>query len=543
MNVLGQADEIRETVCTFVQSRGMVLAPARQLNRGTGASESLPSIPHSIHTADKGVMRMVTTVPTASLGHGASSSPSSPRDQRRVIAATVVGTTIEWYDFFIYANAAALVFKELFFGPAANGDPVLGQVFSFLTVGISFLFRPLGAVLVGHFGDKLGRKAMLVITLVLMGAATALIGILPTYRDAGMLAPILLITLRVLQGISAGGEWGGAVLMAVEHAPVDKRGRFGMYPQLGVPLGMLLATGTLALMSGFIAPGDAFTEWGWRVPFLLSIVLVIVGFVVRRAVEESPVFQEIAEKGKDAQMPIVALMKRHWKLVILLALIFAGNNAVGYMLTGGYILSYSTNADIWGELAMNRTTVLNCVTVGAVVWGVATLVSGYMSDWIGRKSTYVIGFLCQVLGVFPLFFLVDHGIASGEVIWVLLALGQLAVGLGLTYGPQSAWYAETFPASVRTSGVSISYALGAIVGGAFAPTIATALQSQFHSSMAVGFYLLVMSVVGLAATLVLKDRQGIPLGVEFEESGEYHLFDPRLRDLEAQRRELGHSVP
>ncbi|SJM60140.1 MFS transporter [Gulosibacter sp. 10] len=445
--------------------------------------------------------------------------------RRRVAGATIVGTTVEWYDFFIYANAAALVFNELFFSQVGG---TFGQILSFLTVGISFLFRPLGAALVGHFGDRVGRKAMLVITLVLMGVATTLIGVLPTYDTIGVAAPILLIILRILQGISAGGEWGGAVLMAVEYAPVNQRGRFGMFPQLGVPLGMLLATGVLALMSGVITPGDAFMEWGWRVPFVFSIVLVVVGFIVRQAVDESPVFKEIAASGKQTKMPMVELFKKHWKLVILLALVFAGNNASGYMITGGFILNYSTQNPLGPGL--DQTAVLNGVTLAALAWLVFTFISGYMADRIGRKNTYVIGWLIMILLAFPLFWLVD----TGSIAMLYLAMCSFAVGLGLTYGPQAAWYAETFPASVRTSGVSISYAIGAILGGAFAPTIAAALVDGFSTTLAVSQYLLIMIVVALAATLVLRDRRGIPLDIGFEESGKYELFDPDRRPTETR---------
>ncbi|WP_035732371.1 MFS transporter [Gulosibacter molinativorax] len=445
--------------------------------------------------------------------------------RRRVAAATIVGTTVEWYDFFIYANAAGLVFSQLFFEPVGG---TLGQIITFLTVGISFLFRPLGAALVGHYGDKLGRKLMLVITLVLMGVATTLIGVLPTYDQVGIWAPIMLIVLRILQGVSAGGEWGGAVLMAVEYAPVNQRGRYGMYPQLGVPLGMLLATAVLALMSGVISPGEAFNEWGWRVPFLLSIVLVAVGFIVRQSVDESPVFQEIAASGKQTKMPMVELFKKHWKLVLLLALVFAGNNASGYMITGGFILNYST--DPAGLLAMDRTAVLNSVTIAAVVWLAFTFLSGYMADWIGRKNTYVIGWMWLILFVFPLFWFVN----TGSILWLTVGMCLFAVGLGLTYGPQAAWYAETFPASVRTSGVSISYAIGAIIGGAFAPTIATALVGQFGTTLAVSMYLLIMVVLALSATLVLRDRRGIPLDIKFEETGNYELFDPDRRPTETR---------
>ncbi|KJL35527.1 MAG: MFS transporter [Microbacterium sp.] len=431
---------------------------------------------------------------------------ASAVDRRRVVFATVVGTTVEWYDFFIYASAAGLVFGELFFKPAGAG---VATILSFLTVGISFLFRPLGAFLAGHFGDRIGRRRVLVLTLILMGAATALIGLLPTYSAIGIGAPLILILLRVLQGISAGGEWGGAVLMAVEHAPRTKRGLFGASPQIGVPIGLLLASGVMALMA-LIARGDAFLAWGWRVPFLLSIVLIFIGYWVRRRVEESPVFVEIAERKEQTRMPIVQLFRRHALLVIIAALVFAGNNAVGYMTTGGYIQNYAT--DPKGPIALDREPVLWAVAGSAVTWLIATWVAGWLSDRIGRRTTYIIGWVAQLVGVFTLFPLVN----SGSVGALFLGLAILTIGLGFTYGPQAALYSELFPASIRFSGVSISYALGAILGGAFAPTIATALVQATGSTLSVTVYLAGMTVIGLIATLLLRDRSGIPLGPEHE---------------------------
>ena len=375
---------------------------------------------------------------------------------------------------------------------------------------MSFLFRPLGAFLAGHFGDKYGRKVVLMWTLILMGASTALIGLLPTYETIGIAAPILLVLLRILQGISAGGEWGGAVLMAVEHAPRSRRGVFGASPQIGVPLGLLLASGVMALMT-IIAPGDAFLEWGWRVPFLLSIVLILVGYYVRRKVEESPVFTELAERKEKARMPIVQLFKKHTLLVVIAALVFAGNNAVGYMTTGGFIQGYATNPD--GPLALERGPVLWAVTGSAVIWLLSTLLAGWVSDRIGRRTTYIIGWILQLVGVFTLFPLVN----SGNIGLLFVGLAILTIGLGFTYGPQAALYTELFPASIRFSGVSISYAIGAIVGGAFAPTIATALVQATGSTLSVTWYLAGMTVIGLIATLLLRDRSGIPLGPDHED--------------------------
>lgn len=427
-------------------------------------------------------------------------------DRRRVVFATVVGTTVEWYDFFIYAQGAALVFAVLFFEPAGPG---MAQILSFFTVGISFLFRPLGAFLAGHFGDKYGRRIVLMWTLILMGAATTLVGLLPTYATIGAAAPILLICLRVLQGISAGGEWGGAVLMAVEHAPKSKRGLYGCSPQIGVPLGMLLASGVMALVA---LPGqEFFLSWGWRIPFLFSFVLILIGFYIRRKVEESPVFTEIAERAEATKNPVGKLFRLYTPLVILAALIFAGNNAVGYMSTGGYIQRYATDPE--GPIGMEPAPVLLAVTGSAATWLIFTWIGGWICDKIGRRTTYIIGWISLLIGIAALFPLVN----TGSIGLLFMGLAILTVGLGLTYGPQAALYSELFPASVRFSGVSISYAIGAIIGGAFAPMIATMLVQATGTTVSVQIYLSTLVVLGLIATLLVKDRMGIPLGPDSEE--------------------------
>ncbi|WIV44748.1 MFS transporter [Glutamicibacter nicotianae] len=443
--------------------------------------------------------------------------------QRRVAFATVIGTTVEWYDFFIYATAAGLVFSQLFFEPAGQDIALL---ISFASVGLSFLFRPLGAFLAGHFGDKIGRRAMLVLTLALMGASTTLIGVLPTFETAGLWAPVLLLLLRILQGISAGGEWGGAVLMAVEHAPVDGRGRAGSYPQVGVPLGMLLASGTMALMTGVISPGEQFLEWGWRIPFLVSIVLIAVGYFVRRSVDESPVFEEINEQKAQTAVPILVLFKKHWPLVIIAALVFAGNNAAGYMTTGGFFQAYTTDPE--GPVGLERTDVLIAVAFGATVWLVVTLVAGFLADKIGRKRTYQLGFIILAASLFPVFALVN----SGSLALLYVAFGLFSIGLGLTYGPQAALYSELFPASVRFSGVSISYAIGAIVGGAFAPTIAQALVQATGGTTAVAVYLLIVVAISFTAVSMIRDRSGIDLSFRNQAEQEVGalVFDKRRAD-------------
>ncbi|MDK8478509.1 MFS transporter [Corynebacterium pseudodiphtheriticum] len=430
------------------------------------------------------------------------------KERRRVVAATTIGTAIEWYDYFLYAAVAGLVFNQLMFGPLEGG---LATIISFASVGLSFLFRPLGAFLAGHFGDKIGRRTVLMVTLFAMGGATTLIGLLPTYDTWGIWAPILLITLRIIQGISAGGEWGSAVLLAVEHAPNNKRGLYGAGPQVGVPIGLLMSSGVLSIMNT-IAPGDAFLEWGWRIPFLFSIVLVIVGYVIRMGVDESPVFQEISErKDAEASNPIGILFKRYLPLVLTAALVFAGNGTVGYMTTGGYIQNYTTNPD--GPIGLERGDVLNAVTLSAVTWMLSTLFAGWVSDHIGRRMTYLIGFILQGIGAAALFPLVN----TGSLGMLYLALIGLTVGLGLTYGPQSALYAELFPASIRASGVSITYAIGSVLGGAFAPMIAAALLEATGTTFAISGYLVSACIVGFICVFLLRERKGIPLGPEHEQ--------------------------
>ncbi|MEX5257085.1 MFS transporter [Kocuria arenosa] len=443
---------------------------------------------------------------------------SARANQRRVAAATLIGTTVEWYDFFIYATMAGLVFSQLFFEPAGESA---GLLLSFASVGISFLFRPLGAFLAGHYGDKLGRRVILMTTLIMMGGATTLIGLLPTYQSAGVIAPVLLVLLRIIQGISAGGEWGGAALMAVEHAPAERRGLAGSMPQLGVPLGLLLATAVTALMTGVISPGDQFLEWGWRVPFIASVVLIAIGYFVRIAVDESPVFQEIAEKKEQASVPIVELFRKYWHLVALAALIFVGNNAVGYMSTGGFIPAYATS----DAVGLSRTDVLVAMTFAATVWLISTLAAGIISDYIGRKLTYQIGYAWLILTIWPLFLLID----SGSLVKLYVGLGLICIGTGLTYGPQASLYSELFPASIRFSGVSISYAIGAILGGAFAPMIAQALLDATGGTPAIAVYLIGMCAVALIAVSLVRDRSRIDLSINNQAEQEIGstVFDKR----------------
>lgn len=432
--------------------------------------------------------------------HSKTRGSTSIPDQRRILGATLVGTTIEWYDFFIYAQAAGLIFANQFFQPLGK-DGSLAQIVSWATLGVSFLFRPLGAALAGHLGDRYGRKIVLAGTLILMGLATTAIGFLPTYATIGAAAPILLILLRIIQGFSAGGEWGGAALLAVEHAPAQKRGLFGAYPQIGVPLGLVTATVVMLLLSAILGP-DAYKEWAWRVPFLLSFILVGVGLVVRARVAESPVFAEIRERAAESSAPLGVLLREHRSVVVRAALIFAGNNAAGYMLIA-FMGSYASKT-----LKLPQTQVLLAVTLGAVVWTGTTLWAGYISDRIGRIRTFIIGYALLFALAWPAWLLIDQA----DIVLFGLAIIIFTLGLGLSYGPQPALYAEMFPRSVRYSGLSVSYALGSILGGAFAPMIAQLLLEKWHTTGAIAVYLMLLSAISIAALLrTPKHIQGAAL--------------------------------
>ncbi len=428
------------------------------------------------------------------------------REEKKVLAGTLVGTTIEWYDFFIYAQAAGFVLAMLYFEPLGEENAALAQIVAWASVGISFLFRPLGAVLAGWMGDRYGRKAVLVMTLMGMGGATVLIGLLPTHATWGVAAPILLILLRVLQGLSAGGEWGGAALLAVEHAPRHKRGLFGAYPQIGVPIGMLLATGFMFALNA-VTTEEQFISWGWRVPFLFSFVLILVGFFIRMKVDESPVFLEMKERKKESSAPLKELLTTHKKFTFLAALIFAANNAAGYLVIA-FFAAYGVNT-----LGMERNDTLIASLIGGVGWLIFTLYGGWISDRIGRVKTFQIGYGIIIVWSIPMWFLLD----TASLPLFALAIFILTMGLGPSYGPQSALYAEMFPVSIRFSGVSIGYALGSIIGGAFAATIAQSILNATGQSWLIGLYISVLAIISfLAVSVVPKKLQGINLNDDSE---------------------------
>ena len=426
---------------------------------------------------------------------------TSTAEYRRVSIATMFGTTIEWHDYFIYALIASIVFGKLFF----SGLGEWNQLAALATVGVAFFFRPLGAVAMGPLGDKLGRRFVLVFTMVGMGAATALIGLLPTTQQIGVGAPILLILLRCLQGFAAGGQWGGAAMLAVEHAPHGKRGWMGAYPQMGVPGGMVLASAVLLILTNVMSPA-AFLDWGWRLPFLFSIILIFAGNWVRNNVEDSPVFLELKEAKKNATSPLKELMKTDGKRVLIGALTFMGTQALGYMLVGGFILGYANKVG-----GFSVPSILLWTMVASALWIVVTFAAAAWSDRKGRTFVYKVGYIAMALMCFPIFWLVKEGVEQKNLTLVGLALVLIAIPEGLTYGPQSAMFAELFPVRVRLSGVSIAYALGAVLGGAFAPTIAEYLQKTYGTVVAVAPYLTIVALISLTAVFFVKDKSQEPL--------------------------------
>ncbi|WGH82767.1 MFS transporter [Auritidibacter ignavus] len=441
------------------------------------------------------------------------------REEKKVLAGTLVGTTIEWYDFFIYAQAAGFVLAALYFQPLGEENATMAQIVAWASVGISFLFRPLGAILAGWMGDKFGRKIVLVLTLIGMGGATVLIGLLPTYATWGLAAPILLTVLRVLQGLSAGGEWGGAALLSVEHAPRHKRGLFGMYPQIGVPLGMLLAT-TFMFGLNVLVTEEQFLEWGWRIPFLFSFVLIIVGYLIRLKVEESPIFTEMKQRKKESSAPLRELVTTHKKYTFLAALIFVANNAAGYLVIA-FFASYGAS-----ELGMTRADTLIASLVGGVGWLVFTIFGGWVSDRIGRVRTFQIGYAIVIVWAVPMWFVLD----TASLPLFALAIFILTIGLGPSYGPQPALYAEMFPASIRFSGVSIGYALGSIIGGAFAATISQTILDATGQPWLIGVYIGALAVISfVAVSMVPKNLQGVDL---HDDSQRSEVSRPRVGVME-----------
>ena len=408
---------------------------------------------------------------------------------KKVAAASFIGTTIEWYDFFLYGTAAALVFGELFF---PESEPLVGTLLAFGTYAVGFAARPIGGIVFGHFGDRIGRKSMLVLSLLIMGVATFLIGVLPTFASIGVVAPILLVVLRFAQGIGVGGEWGGAVLMSVEHAPKEKRGFFGSWPQMGVPAGLLLSTGVFALVQG-ITSEAAFMAWGWRVPFLVSAILVGVGLFIRLKIMESPAFERVKETNTEADKPIVDVVRKYPREVITAMGMRVAENGCFYILTV-FVLAYGEE-----ELGLAKGTMLTGVIIAAAIGLVTVPVWGALSDRVGRKPLYLAGAVITMLWAFPLFGLLQT--ESPVLIWLSIVIG-VNLGHDLMYGPQAAYFSELFGTRVRYSGASLGYQLASVFAGGFAPLIATALlAANGGDPMYVALYMTGLGLITVVATL------------------------------------------
>ncbi len=405
----------------------------------------------------------------------------SPSSIRKVILASLIGTSLEWYDFFIYGIAAALVFNKVFF---PDFDPLVGTLLSFATFAVGFVARPLGGVVFGHYGDKIGRKNVLVATLLLMGIATMLVGALPTHAAIGIWAPVLLVLLRFLQGLGLGGEWGGAVLMTLESGDPRRRGLNASWPQVGVPIGLLLANGVLSLV-GALTTEAAFHTWGWRVPFLLSGILVLVGLWIRTTVAESPLFTEVEQSGEKEAAPIMEVLRRYPKNVLLAIGARVGVDVAFYT----FVLFVTTYVATYLELPSHYA--LNATLIAAAVQVVAIPYFGHLSDRFGRRPVMLIGAIGAAVWVFVFFALLD----TGQFAIIALAMIVALIMHAALYGPQASFIAEMFPTKVRYTGASMGYQLAGILGGALAPIISVALLDRFDTSVVVSVYAAAMLVV------------------------------------------------
>lgn len=421
------------------------------------------------------------------------SADSEHGQHRKVAAASLIGTAVEWYDYFIYGTYAALLFPKLFF---PSMDPLAGTLAAFATYAVGFAARPVGAAVFGHYGDRVGRKAMLVISLLMMGGSTVAIGLLPTYESVGIWAAVMLCLLRLVQGFAVGGEWGSAVVMAVEHAPKNRRGLYGSFPQMGVPFGLLLSTGVFAITSASLSELDLLS-WGWRIPFLASIVMIAVGMFIRLGVHESPVFQKIKESGQQADSPTGDLLKSHRRILLITIGMKMLQNAIFYIYSV-FMLSY-----IVGTLHLPRSVGLNAVLISSVVGIITIPLWSYLSDLIGRKKVYLFGNIASMAFVLPFFAIAE----TGNV--VLITVGMI-IGLNVLhdamYGPQAVYFSELFGTKVRLSGANIGYAIGAVLSGGLAPMIATALLSaQNGKTWGISVYLMILGIISVIATIFARE--------------------------------------
>lgn len=416
---------------------------------------------------------------------------TTDRQIRQVASASLLGSVVEWYDFFLYGTMAALVFNKQFF---PEFSPLVGTIIAFGTFAAGFITRPLGGFIFGHWGDRLGRKKMLVLTMLIMGVSTFCMGLLPTHAQIGSTAAVILIILRMLQGIGLGGEWGGAVLLCVEHAPADKRGWYSSWPQLGVPIGLLMST--LAVTATGMLPDNAFQTWGWRIPFLISIVLVVVGLVIRLKVEEPPAFKSLEDEDEKAKFPLLEVFLKHPK-VTFLAMGARVSESVTFNVYNAFLVTYTVTV-----LKLNKSVVLNALLVAAVVGVVVILAAGRTSDRIGRRPVFGGGAALALISAFPIFWMVNT--RSPLLITLAVVIGW-GIAACMMFGPEGAMFAEVFPTRIRYSGMSAVYQIGVIPTGAIAPLISTSLVERYGTVWPVAIYVIAMAAITLVSLFFLPE--------------------------------------
>jgi MFS family permease len=439
---------------------------------------------------------------TAEMAAGSGLSDTEHRAHlRRAMIASTVGTTIEWYDFLLYGQVTALVFGKLFF---PGSSPLIGVLQAFGVFFIGFVGRPIGAAIFGHWGDRIGRKATLIVTLLVTGLATVAVGLVPSYASIGVWGAVLLTIIRLIQGIGVGGEWGGSVLLAMEWAQTNKhRGFISSWPQFGAPAGFFLAN--LAVLVFSWLSGDQFLTWGWRIPFLISIIMVAVGLWIRLGILETPVFQKVLDEERVERVPVLEVLKRQPKQVALTALLRMPEQAPGYIF-GAFVFTYGTTI-----LGASRNFLLIAVLANAVLGFLWVTVAGHLSDRVGRKRMYIIGCVFVAVFGFVYFAMLDTRVPA--LIFIAIAVSGLPIMT--MYGPEAALIAESFSPRLRYSGSSLGYQLASIIAGGPSPFIATALLAAFHTSQPIALYILACAVIGITATSLLTDYTGKDISAEY----------------------------
>lgn len=434
-----------------------------------------------------------TSMTTSYSARAVGQTIEQPKSIRSVVFASSIGTIIEWYDFLIYGMAAALVFNKLFF---PNIDPLLGTLAALGSYAVGFLARPLGGALFGHFGDRMGRKSILMLTLVLMGLGTFLIGVLPTYSQIGIWAPVMLVSLRFIQGIGLGGEWGGAAVMVLEHAPKHRRGLYGSLVQVGFPLGLVIATLVFGAVSKM--PEADILSWGWRVPFLVSAVLIVLGMFIRSNVTESPVFERMKARREIVKNPVWQAIVRHPRSFLVAIGLKISEVSWVYMLTV-FIVVYAT-----GTLKLPKSLILDAILIAALVELVTIPLFGWLSDMIGRRPLYFIGAIFTIAFAFPLFWLL--GLKTPETV-ILTIVVAMSMGHGLMFAPEATYFPELFGANVRYSGASFGFQVAAAIGGGFSPVLATALAGYMGGTAGVSIMLIVLALITLLAAFFARETK------------------------------------